>query len=130
MSVINYIETQPLFEITKYKSKIDYRSAAVSFTGSARKHPYDNEKLLLVTEPFSNNTVFYEFRLKDIVHYDDLPGIATDSGENLMMIKLWINKGSLGLKYEPFEVDNPIKFMKDSELLHQILKDTDNHKPK
>jgi hypothetical protein len=129
MSVIKYIDTQPLSDIAKYKSKIDYRNSAISFTGSARKHPYDQEKLLLVADPFSTHTVFYEFRMKDIVHYDDLPGIATDSGENLMMIRLWINKGSLGLKYEPFEVDDPIRYMNDSELLHQILKESETHRP-
>ena len=128
MSAIKYIDTQPLYDITKYKSTIDYRNCAVSFTGSARKHPYDQEKLLLVTDPFTSHTIFYEFSIKDIVHYDDLPGIATDSGENLMMIRLWINKGSLGLRYEPFEVDEPLRFMNDSELLHQILKETDRHK--
>ena len=128
MSVIKYIETQPLHDLTKYKTKIDYRKCAVSFTGSARKHPYDKDKLLLVADPFSSHTVFYEFRIKDIVHYDDLPGIATDSGDNLMMIRLWITKGSLGLKYEPFEVDEPLRFMQDSELLHQILKETDTHR--
>ncbi len=129
MSILKYIDTQPLHTITKYKSKIDFRTCAVSFVGSARKHPYDQEKLLLVSDPFTSHTIFYEFRIKDIVHYDDLPGIATDSGENLMMIKLWINKGSLGLRYEPFEVDDPLRFMNDSELLHQILKETDTHKP-
>jgi len=129
MSVTKYIDTQPLFNITKYKSKVDYISCAVSFTGSPRKHPYDQEKLLLVSDPFSSNTVFYEFRIKDIVHYDDLPGIATDSGENLFMVRLWVNKGSLGLKYEPFEVNDPIRYMNDSELLHQILKESDIHKP-
>ena len=129
MSITKFIETQPLFNITKYKSKVDYAESSVSFTGSARKHPYDQEKLLLISDPFSSNTVFYEFRIQDIVHYDDLPGIATDSGENLLMVKLWINKGSLGLKYEPFEVDDPIRYMKDSELLHQILKESNVHKP-
>ncbi len=129
MSVTKYIDTQPLFNITKYKSKVDYANCAVSFTGSPRKHPYDQEKLLLVSDPFSSNTIFYEFRIKDIVHYDDLPGIATDSGENLFMVRLWINKGSLGLKYEPFEVNDPIRYMNDSELLHQILRESDIHKP-
>lgn len=128
MSVTRYIDTQPLYNLAKYKSKIDYRNCAVSFTGSARKHPYDQEKLLLVSDPFTSHTIFYEFKITDIVHYDDLPGIATDSGENLMMIRLWINKGSLGLRYEPFEVDDPLRFMNDSELLHQILKETDTHK--
>lgn len=128
MSVTKYLDTQPLFTITKYKSKVDYTKSAVSFTGSARKHPYDNDKLLLISDPFSSHTIFYEFRIKDILHCDELPGIATDSGENLLMVKLWINKGSLGLKYEPFEVDNPVRLMNDSELLHQILKENDIHK--
>jgi len=129
MSITKYIETQPLFDITRYKSKADYADSSVSFTGSARKHPYDQEKLLLISDPFSSHTVFYEFRIQDIVHYDDLPGIATDSGENLLMVRLWINKGSMGLKYEPFEVNDPIRYMKDSELLHQILKESNVHKP-
>lgn len=129
MSVTRYIETQPLYDITKYKSKVDYENCAISFTGSARKHPYDQEKLLLISDPFSSHTVFYEFCIKDIVHYDELPGIATDSGENLLMVRLWINKGSFGLKYEPFEVNDPIRYMNDSELLHQILKENEIHKP-
>jgi hypothetical protein len=129
MSITKYLETQPLYNISKYKSKVDYANCAVSFTGSARKHPYDQEKLLLISDPFSSHTVFYEFRIHDIVHYDDLPGIATDNGENLLMVKLWINKGSLGLKYEPFEVNDPLRFMNDSELLRQILKESDIHKP-
>jgi hypothetical protein len=129
MSVTKYIDTQPLFNITKYKSKVDYTNCAVSFTGSPRKHPYDQEKMLLISDPFSSHTVFYEFRMSDIVHYDDLPGIATDSGENLLMVRIWVNKGCLGLKYEPFEVNDPLRFMNDSELLHQILKESDFQKP-
>ncbi len=128
MSALKYLDTLPLFEITKYKSKVDYTKKAISFTGSPRKHPYDQEKLLLVSNPFTSDTVFFEFRIEDVLHYDDLPGIATDNGENLLMVRLWINKGSLGLKYEPFEVDDPIRYMNDSELLHQILKDTPTHK--
>ncbi|MCF6334728.1 MAG: hypothetical protein L3J12_03190 [Spirochaetales bacterium] len=128
MSALKYLDTLPLFEIIKYRSKADYTKDAISFTGSPRKHPYDQEKLLLVSDPFTSHTVFFEFRIEDIVHYDDLPGIATDNGENLLMVRLWINKGSLGVKYEPFEVDNPIRYMNDSELLHQILKETSTHK--
>jgi len=121
MAVKNYIDTQPLSNITKYKTHIDLEKDAVSFIGAPRMHPYDENKVLLVKDPFSTDTLFYEFKIADILHVDEMPRVGTDSGRNINMAKVWVRKGSLGLRYEPFEVDTPLKFFKDSEILKQTV---------
>ncbi len=123
MSIRHYLTTAPFYNIVKYDKQASLLDECVSFIGAPRKHPYDKDKLLLINEPFSSNTVFYEFVISDILHAEDYPSIATDSGENLVMARIWVKKGSLGLKYQPFEVESPLRFMKDSELLHQVIGD-------
>ncbi len=121
MSIRKYLETQPLHDITRYKSHFDPENEAVAFIATPRKHPYDDEKVLLVQDPFGSNTMFYEFTLKDIIQVDDMPSVGTESGKNVKMARFWIKKGSLGLRYEPFEVDNPLRFFRDSEILRQTI---------
>ena len=121
MSITRYLDTAPLSDIEKYISHIDLGKEAVPFVGAPRKHPYDEEKLLLVLEPFSSKTVFYEFLLEDICYVEDMASLGTASGQNLSMVKVWVRKGSLGLQYQPFEVDNPLKYYRDSEVLQEVL---------
>ena len=125
MSIKKYLPAQPLFNITRYASDAGYDRDCISFEGAPKKHPYDAEKILLVIEPFSSRTLFYEFRIKDIRHAENLPSIVTDSGSNLFMARIWIEKGSLGVKYEPFEVGDTLTYYHDSELLHQVLSERD-----
>ena len=121
MSIRKYLDAQPLYEIVKYDKRPDLLKDAVPFTGVVKKHPYDAEKLLLVSEPFSSSTEFYEFLIEDIISYEEMPGIATEEGESLFMFKIWVRKGSLGIKYFPFEVDDELRYMRDSEILHQVM---------
>jgi hypothetical protein len=121
MAVKNYLDTQPLFDITRYKTHIDLEKEAVAFTGAPRMHPYDEKKILIVKDPFSNDTLFYEFKIGDILQVDEMPSLGTDSGRNVNMARVWVKKGSLGMRYEPFEVDTPLKFLKDSEILRQAV---------
>ncbi len=123
MIVQKYLETLPLFEIERYDVYHDLSEECISFHGSPRKHPYDKEKMILVLDPFSSHTVFYEFFIEDIKGVDAEPSIATENGDNLNMVRIWVKKGSLGLKYEPFEVSSPLKIMKDSEVLRQAFPD-------
>ena len=93
----------------------------MAFVGAPRKHPYDENKILLVREPFTADTLFYEFNTADILQVDKMPSVGTEGGKNIAMARVWIKKGSLGMRYEPFEVDKPLKFFKDSEVLQQAV---------
>ncbi len=126
MSIQKYLETQPLYELVKYDKRPELKSEAVSFTGAIRKHPYDESKLLLITEPFSSDTEFFEFRIEDIVHYEERPNISTESGESLFIVQIWVKRGSFGVQYHPFEVSDELRYLKDSEILHQVMTEKEN----
>lgn len=119
MSIRNILEAEAFYELQAYRSGVP--SDAVAFVGSPRKHPYDEEKCVLVSAPFDTNPSILEFRIADIVHVDDLPSPVTADGESLPVVKLWIKRGSFGIRYEPFEVDSPLRFMNESESLRERL---------
>jgi len=105
MSLKKYMETKVLNEITLYKKgDDDYAVKCVSFRGNPRKHPYDGDKILLIENPFSPSTAFYEFRLEDVGHVNDQASLVTEEGKSLKMVELWVKRGSLAIQYEPFEV--------------------------
>ena len=109
MSIRKYLGTEPLHEVARYSARGGRAADNVGFTGAPRKHPYDAEKLILIADPFSAQTMFYEFRLQDVAHVDELPSLVTEGGETLPMVRLWVRKGSLGLRYEPFVVADTIQ---------------------
>ncbi|MBN2531301.1 MAG: hypothetical protein JXB88_00345 [Spirochaetales bacterium] len=109
-----FLESKPFYEITKYSGHPDYSKSNVAFTGAPRKHPYDEKKILLISDPFSSNTIFFEFKLSTISHIEELSRIVTESGEIVNLVKIWVKKGSLGLKYEPFIVEDTITYLKDT----------------
>jgi hypothetical protein len=99
VSIRKYLGTEPLHEVTRYSARGGRAADNVAFTGAPRKHPYDPEKLVLI----------YEIRLQDVAHVDERPSLVTEGGESLPMVRLWVRKGALGLRYEPFVVADAIQ---------------------
>jgi len=122
MSIINYLQTKPFKEIERYKVSIP--DNAIAFSGVPRKHPYDTEKCLLFSNPLSDSTNIYEFSLKDILAAEDLAALINEKGESFPMIRLWLKKGSFGMKYDLFEIDNPLKYMSESEALRKKMEES------
>ena len=114
MNIRKYLEEEHFHEITKYSSHGDYVKNNVAFTGAPKKHPYDKDKIILITDPFSSHTMFYEFNITDIVHIDELPRMVSESGDSLQIVRIWVKKGSLGIRYEPFVVEDTLSVLKDS----------------
>ena len=118
MSIAEYLESSPL-NLVKYgeHSALD----AVAFVGTARKHPYDSEKCLLLAsrqdnEKWLQEGTIIEFRLDDIVGADELPSPVDERGMARQLVRLWIRRGAIGLKYEPFEAGEKPSELADSEL--------------
>ena len=123
MAVSNFLESLPISGITKY-SKGPPRNS-VPFIGYPRPHPMENEKLILIYDPVGANPMIMEFKLADVLYIEELPAAVTETGESIPMIKLWIRRGARGVSLEPFEVDEPIRFMQMSrELREKFLKKT------
>jgi inorganic pyrophosphatase len=95
------------FEIEAYKrpkSSKDLRRTYVSFSGSPLKHPYDPKKVILIMDPYSRNTSYYEFRSQDISFVEELPSIVDMDGKAITMVRIWVKKMSVALHCSLFLV--------------------------
>ena len=109
MTIKNFLQEAKKFEIEAYKRPKDYRSLRethVPFSGSPQKHPYDLEKIILVTDPYSTNTFYYEFKTDDISYVEELPNLVNLDGKTIKMARIWIKKMSIGIRCSPFRVED------------------------
>jgi inorganic pyrophosphatase len=117
MSIRRYLDSQPFSEMIPYRA--DNASDCVAFVGALRKHPYDDEKCLLIAEPSGCDPAIFEFRIVDVLGADEMPSPVDEEGQSLSLVKLWIKRGSFGIRYEPFEVDEPIRRSNESAPIKQ-----------
>ena len=97
------------FEIQTYERPKDFERLSnthVPFTGAPQKHPYDPGKIILVADPFSTNTFYYEFRADDIVYAEGLSNLVTIEGEVVAIARVWIKKRSIAIRCTPFIVED------------------------
>ena len=107
MSTSDKLNTAQQFEIEAYKKPKHFNDLIkthVPFTGSPQRHPFDSEKVILFTDPYSTHTAYYEFNASDISYLEELPSIVHLDGNAILMVRLWVKKLSLGLRCTPFMV--------------------------
>jgi len=121
MSIAVYLESEELRDIVRYHSEPPQN--AVSFIGTLRKHPYDPEKCLLIGDSIDREPAIFEFRTADVLGAEELPSPVDGAGQSRPLVKLWVKRGSFGIRYEPFEVDDPLRFPSEpGRLREKILK--------
>ena len=76
----------------------------VAFSGTPQKHYYDANKVILVTDPFSGNTGYYEFLTEDISFVEELHNTVNMDGQVIPIVRLWVKKDSIGIRCTPFVV--------------------------
>ncbi len=99
-------------EIEAYKKPKNYKALSkthVAFTGSPQNHRYDPDKIILVADPFSTNTFYFEFHKGDISYAEELPSLANVAGEIITMVRIWVKKRSVAIQCTPFLVDDAAK---------------------
>ncbi len=109
MTVTDILAQKEKFEIQAYgKSQNikELRKHYIPFSGSPRKHPHDPNHVILVADPYSSASVYYEFHATDIAHVEELPHIVNPDGEAVNMVRIWVKKGSIGLRCTPFWVED------------------------
>jgi|TARA_B110000238_G_C16107453_1_gene431154 inorganic pyrophosphatase len=97
----------PSTNLVKYQISFninDFKYEHVVFSGALGKHPYDSNKIVLISDPHINNTSYYEFTSADIGLIQKLPNIINSEGDDATMALLWIKKGSLATKSSVFIV--------------------------
>lgn len=105
MTIDTFLKLKDSFELQEYalQPEINKKECA-SFYGSPRKHPYEKERVVLVADPFSDHTFYYEFNLKDIVSVEEQPNLTSIEGKSVSMVRIWVKKKSIGLQSTPFIV--------------------------
>jgi len=110
MKIKNFLELKDAFELEKYVRNMDFdKKRCCSFYGSPKKHPYGEERIILVADPFGEHTFYYDFKLKDILSIEEQPRITSPAGDSVSMVRLWVKKGSIGLQCTPFAVGGTVE---------------------
>ncbi|MFZ7128026.1 MAG: inorganic pyrophosphatase Ppa [Desulfobacterales bacterium] len=107
MPITTILKKPDNFPIQAYQRPSDpkrLRETHVSFDGSPHKHPHDLEKVVLVADPFSTNTFYYEFLKSDISFAEELPSLISPDQAAATMVRIWVKKGSIGIRCTPFMV--------------------------
>ncbi|MGD9384603.1 MAG: inorganic pyrophosphatase Ppa [Desulfobacterales bacterium] len=108
MPTTTHLNASEKFEIQTYKQPKDIATLLrthVAFSGSPRKKPNDSEKIILVADPFSTNTFYYEFNTEDISYAEELPTLTSPTGQTITMARIWVKKMSIGIRFFPFRVE-------------------------
>jgi hypothetical protein len=97
------------FEIQAFQKPKDFKTLKkthIPFSGSPQRHPYDAEKIILIADPFSNNTIYYEFKRKNIDYLEELSNVVDITGKTITMVRIWVRKLSVGVRCAPFLVED------------------------
>ncbi|OQY07793.1 MAG: inorganic pyrophosphatase Ppa [Desulfobacteraceae bacterium 4572_123] len=99
-------ETLEIQTYKKPKNIQELRKTHIPFSGLLKKHPYDSKKVVLITEPDSAGTSYYEFKTNDISCAEEMPAIVNIDGETITMARIWVKKKSIGIRFIPFVVED------------------------
>ena len=109
MPIKKFPEEHEKFEIQAYKkpkSLKNLKETNIAFTGSPRKHPYDPDRVILITDPYSKITSYYEFKTADISYVEEMVNLVDMDGETVPMVRIWVKKKSIGARASLFIVDD------------------------
>ena len=112
MAVSNVPLKATKLEIQAYKRPKNLKALSkthVAFTGSPQIHRYDPDKVILVADPFSTSTFYFEFARGDISYAEELPNLVNIEGEIITMARIWVKKKSIAIQCTPFQVSDTIK---------------------
>lgn len=106
MPIDQLLEKAKKFELDTYKQPESIAENHIAFSGAIEKHPHDSEKVIVVADPFSANVSYFEFRIADIKGVEELSSLVTVEGKSVRMFLIWVKKGSVGIRFTPFIVED------------------------
>jgi len=97
------LEINERFTIDK-KRNIDLKEDFIAFVGSPKKHPSNENILMLITNPFDENKQFYEFYMDSISAIEEIGTISSENCKSVYQIRIWVRKGTMAIRSETFIV--------------------------
>jgi inorganic pyrophosphatase len=91
------------YDIEKYHGS-DIRYTHRDFEGTPKKHPYDDDLMILLSDPFSTEKDYLELSVESIGKIDEIETITDTNGHSAMRVRVWIRKGTPAIRSKPFIV--------------------------
>ncbi|RLC31010.1 MAG: inorganic pyrophosphatase Ppa [Deltaproteobacteria bacterium] len=109
MSDSYFLQKAETLEIQTYrkpKNIRELRKTHIPFSGLLKKHPHDSGKVVLIADPDSPGTSYYEFKTNDISCAEEMPALVNMDGETITIARIWVKKKSMGIRFIPFLVED------------------------
>jgi hypothetical protein len=109
MPIDHLLKVKDQYDIQIFDEKQDInrlKTTHACFTGSPKKHPAREDKIILATNLFGTQPTYYEFNLTDISYVEKMSNEVALDGETLTIARIWVKKGSVGIHCIPFVVEN------------------------
>lgn len=91
-------------KLGKYNDPNRLLKEAIPFIGQPKQQETQPDKIYIRLNPMSSNGAFLEFKTKDVVFAENVKTVTQNDGTAFNIVKIWIRKGSIGIKMEPFSV--------------------------
>ena len=81
MTTDKFLGLNDSLELQKYIKNLNWdRNTCCSFYGSPKRHPHEKNRIILVADPFSEHTFYYEFNIKEIRFIEEQASISNMVG--------------------------------------------------
>lgn len=78
-------------------SQVNFLELYAPFEGFPKRHPSDKGMILLFSDPFTDETHFYEFPAHAVGRIEEMGSISKEDGSTGLRVRIWIRKGTRGL---------------------------------
>ncbi len=90
--------------LEKYSNKNRLLNEAFPYIGHPKQSASEPDKIFLRLDPLSDSGALLEFKTADVLFAENVETVANKDGETFQIFKIWIRKGSVGIKLEQFIV--------------------------
>jgi hypothetical protein len=100
---------QKLLEISKNYNldrmrNVNYNEEYHPFEGSPKRHPSNENILILIANPFEENKQFFEFHMDTIGAIEEIGTLTSENSQSAYLIRVWVKKDTMAVKSETFTV--------------------------
>lgn len=109
MPMDQFLKLQEKYDIQVFDGKQDISKMKIThacFTGTPKKHPHREDMIILVADMFDTQPTYLEFKFQDISYVERLTNEVNEDGETATTARIWVKKGSVGVRCIPFVVDH------------------------
>jgi inorganic pyrophosphatase len=107
MDEMKYV--QKLLDISKNYNidklrNVNYAEEYQPFEGSPKRHPTNENIIILISNPFEDIKKFFEFHLDSISAVEEIGTVTSNDNTSVYQIRVWVKKGTMAVKSETFIV--------------------------